>query len=151
MRVADRREAGTADFPRDPALTGALLALRITLGIFLLQWGIEKFVVPQNTVLIWQYFYGVNVAPALGYLFGAGEIAIALCLFLGIFRTLAYGAALALHTASVVVSWRQLIDPWADPAAHLFIAGVPVLGAFLALFLLRRHDRGVLDRADVRS
>ena len=35
------------------ALSRALLVLRITLGLFLLQWGVEKFVVPQNTVAIW--------------------------------------------------------------------------------------------------
>jgi putative oxidoreductase len=128
------------------ALRRALLALRLTLGLFLLQWGVEKFVVPQNTVAIWGYFYGLDVPQALGYLFGAAEVAIAACLFLGLFRTAAYGAALALHAVSVAVSWRQLLDPWGDPANHLFVAGVPVLGALVALFLLRRWDRGVLDR-----
>lgn len=127
------------------ALFRALLALRITLGVFLLQWGVEKFVVPQNTVAIWGYFYGLNVPQALGYLFGAAEIAIALCLFLGLFRTVAYGAALALHAVTVLVSWRQLLDPWGDPMNHLFIAGIPVLGALIALFLLRHWDRGVFD------
>jgi putative oxidoreductase len=129
------------------ALTGALLALRITLGLFLLQWGVEKFVVPQNTVAIWGYFYGLDVPQVLGYLFGAVEIAIAACLFLGLFRTVAYGGALALHAVTVLVSWRQLIDPWGDPVNHLFIAGVPVLGGLVALFLLRHSDRGILDRA----
>jgi putative oxidoreductase len=133
------------------ALRPALLALRITLGIFLLQWGVEKFVVPQSTVEIWGYFYGLNVPQALGYLFGAIEIAIAACLFLGVFRTPAYGAALALHAVTVVVSWRQLLDPWGDPMNHLFIASVPVLGALIALFLLRHFDRGVLDAGDQPS
>jgi uncharacterized membrane protein YphA (DoxX/SURF4 family) len=55
------------------ALSRALLVLRITLGLFLLQWGVEKFVVPQNTVAIWGYFYGLNVPQALGYVFGAVE------------------------------------------------------------------------------
>jgi putative oxidoreductase len=126
------------------ALPRALLALRVTLGVFLLQWGIEKFVVPQNTPAIWGYFYGLNVPQALAYLFGAVEIAIAACLFLGAFRTIAYGAALGLHAVTVIVSWRQLIDPWGDPMNHLFIASVPVLGALLALFLLRHWDRGVV-------
>jgi len=126
-------------------LQRALLVLRITLGIFLLQWGVEKFTVPQNTVAIWGYFYGLNVSATLGYVFGVVEIAIAACLFLGVFRTVAYGAAMALHAVSVLVSWRQLFDPWSDPVNHLFIAGVPVLGAFVALFLLRHWDRGVLD------
>lgn len=126
-------------------LRRALLVLRITLGMFLLQWGVEKFAVPQNTVAIWGYFYGLNVSATLGYVFGVVEIAIAACLVLGVFRTVAYGAAMALHTVSVLVSWRQLFDPWGDPVNHLFIAGVPVLGAFVALFLLRHWDRGILD------
>jgi putative oxidoreductase len=127
-------------------LPRALLALRLTLGLFLLQWGVEKFVMPQSTVAIWGYFYGINLPQVLGYVFGVVEIAIAACLFLGAFRTVAYGAALLLHAVTVVVSWRPLLDPWGDPIHHLFIASIPVLGALLALFLLRHWDRGVLDR-----
>jgi uncharacterized membrane protein YphA (DoxX/SURF4 family) len=129
------------------AASRALLVLRITLGLFLLQWGVEKFLVPENTVAIWGYFYGLDVSQTVGYLFGAVEIAIAVCMFLGLARTVAYGAAVVLHAISVVVSWRQLIDPWGDAANHLFIAGVPVLGALIALFLLRHWDRGILDRS----
>jgi putative oxidoreductase len=126
------------------ALSRALLVLRMTLGLFLLQWGMEKFVMPQNTVAIWGYFYGLNVPQTLGFAFGAVETALAGCLFLGLFRTAAYGAALGLHAVSVLVSWRQLLDPWGDPTNHLFIASVPVLGALIALFLLRHWDRGIL-------
>lgn len=133
--------------PLARALRPALLILRVTLGIFLLQWGVEKFVVPQSNVAIWGHFYGMSVSETLGYAFGAAEIAIALCLFLGLFRTIAYGAAAALHAVSVVVSWRYLLDPWGTEVNHLFIASVPVLGAFAALFLLRHWDRGILDRA----
>ena len=129
------------------ALAGALLALRVTLGLFLLQWGVEKFAVPQSNAAIWSHFYGIAIGPAVGYVFGAAEVAIALCLLLGLFRTVAYGAALALHAVTVLVSWRQLIQPWADPINHLFIASVPVLGALVALFLLRHWDRPAVGRA----
>jgi hypothetical protein len=80
------------------------LALRLTLGLFLLQWVVEKFVMPQSTAAVWGHYYGFDVSRTLGYLFGAVEVAIAGCLFLGVFRTVAYGAALALHTVSVLVS-----------------------------------------------
>jgi len=133
------------------SLPRALLALRITLGVFLLQWGVEKFVVPQNTVAIWGLFYGLNVPQALGYVFGAAEIAIAACLFLGLFRTVAYGAALALHAVTVLVSWRQLLNPWGADENHLFIASIPVLGALIALFLLRHWDRGIFDQREKSS
>lgn len=128
------------------ALFRALLALRITLGLFLLQWGVEKFVVPQSSIFIWSHFYGMEVSQTLGYIFGAAEIAIALCMIMGQFRTVIYGAALLLHAVTVLVTWRQLIDPWGDPINHLFAAGVPVLGGFLALFLLRHWDRSVLGK-----
>ena len=127
-------------------LATALLVLRVTLGVFLLQWGVEKFVVPDVNVFIWSHFYGLDVPQTLGYVFGAGEIAIAACLFLGVFRTVAYGAAVVLHAVSMAVIWRQLVDPWGDPVNHLFIAGIPVLGAMIALFLLRNHDRYVVGR-----
>jgi putative oxidoreductase len=110
------------------ALPRALLALRITLGLFLLQWGIEKFVVPQSGVAIWSHYYGLNISQVVGHLFGAVEIAIAGCLFLGIFRTAAYGAALALHAVTVLVSWRELLNPWGGPVNYLFIAGAPFEG-----------------------
>ncbi len=141
----------SADEKHRRSLTFALLALRFTLGVFLLQWGIEKFVVPSNTVAIWDYFYGFSIPATLGYLFGAAELALAACFFLGVFRTAAYGAAAALHFVSLLVSWRQLLDPWGEPANHLFIAGLPVLGAFVALFLLRHLDRGVFDRANAKA
>ncbi len=129
------------------ALTQALLALRITLAVFLLQWGVEKFVVPESTSAIWSHFYGLALPPIGGYLFGLIEIALAVCILLGLFRTVAYGAGVALHLVTVLVSWRQLLDPWGDPINHLFIAGLPVLGAFVALFLLRHWDQGLTVRA----
>jgi uncharacterized membrane protein YphA (DoxX/SURF4 family) len=142
----DMRRNQMPDEALSKALFRALLALRITLGLFLLQWGVEKFVVPQANIFIWSHFYGMDVSQALGYAFGAAEIAIALCMILGQFRTVVYGAALILHAVTVLVTWRQLIAPWGDPINHLFTAGVPVLGGFLALFLLRHWDRGVLDK-----
>ena len=97
-----------ADDALSTALFRALLALRITLGLFLLQWGVEKFVAPQSALAIWGHFYGV---------------------------TLPSSWAMCLHAVTVAVSWRQLLDPWVDPVNHLFIASIPVLGALLALFL----------------
>ena len=126
-------------------LRPALLILRITIGIFLLQWGVEKFVVPQSTVAIWGHFYGLNVSATLSYVFGVIEIVLAICLFLGLFRTIIYGAVAALHAVSVIVSWRYLLDPWGTEFNHLFIASVPVLGAMVALFLLRHWDRSAFE------
>ncbi len=121
-------------------LPRALLVLRVTLGIFLLQWGVEKFLVPASAEGIWQYFYGMTLPRIAAYLAGAAEIALALCLFLGLLRTVAYGAAMLFHAVTVLVTWRQLLDPWGTEVNHLFVAAVPVLGGFVTLFLLQKWD-----------
>jgi uncharacterized membrane protein YphA (DoxX/SURF4 family) len=129
----------------NPAI--GLLILRVGLAIFLFQWGVEKFVVPENTPGIWGYFYGIEVPQAAAYVFGACEIVLALCFLLGMFRTIAYAAGAALHAVSVVVTVPVMLQPFGDPVNHLFIAGVPVLGAFVALFLLRDLDTIGLSRS----
>ena len=122
----------------------ALLILRITLGIFLLQWGIEKFMVPDNTPAIWGHFYGIAVpASAADHFRNLRDRARDLL----VPRHLpdpAYLAAAILHGVTVLVPWKVLIDPWGTPMNHLFVASIPVLGGFIALFLMRRprHEAG---------
>lgn len=136
---------------RDPVATErwALAILRVSLGLFLLLWGIEKFVIPEVTVRIWQAFYGVGLAAALVPVVGALETGLAVAITVGVWRRVTYGLGLALHAVSVLSSWRQLIDPWGLRSGggpnHLFLAGVPVLAAFIALYLLRDRDTWTLD------
>lgn len=136
---------------RDPVVTErwALAVLRVSLGVFLLLWGVEKFVIPEVTVQIWGGFYGVGLAAALVPLVGALESALALAITVGLWRRATYGLGLLLHAVSVAATWRQLLDPWGLRSGgapnHLFLAGVPVLAAFLALYLLRDRDTWTLD------
>lgn len=142
---------------RGPAVTErwALAVVRVSLGVFLLLWGIEKFVIPDVTVRIWSGFYGVGLATGLVPLVGALESALALAITLGLWRRATYGLGLLLHAVSVLASWRQLIDPWGLRSGgspnHLFLAGVPVLAAFVALYLLRDRDTWTLDERLRRS
>ena len=121
----------------------ALLILRITLGAFLLIWGLEKFVLPEVTGKIAVGFYGVEIGATIIYVFGAVQIAIASALLLGLFPTISYGLGLALHTVTTLVTIPRIIDPWgliSGTPQHLFLAAIPVLGGFIALFLMRAQD-----------
>ncbi len=133
--------------PMDAAqrrIAGALLLLRLTLGGFLLQWGIEKFVNPKAAAGIADYFYGVSLSATLAYAHGVIEVAIAVALLLGFRRRLSYGLAGIGHGITVAVSYRQLLHPYTD-INHMFTASVPVLGGFILLYLLRDWDRYSLD------
>jgi putative oxidoreductase len=117
----------------------ALLILRVSLGIFLLQWGIEKLVIPESAIRIGRHFYGVGLSGAAVGVSGTAETLLALGLLLGIYRGWTYGIAVVVHAASVIATWRQLLHPFTGHN-HLYIAGVPVLAAFVLLYMLREWD-----------
>jgi putative oxidoreductase len=129
--------------------TRALLVLRITLAIFLFQWGVEKFVLPTNTPMIWGYFYGITIPEWTAYVFGTIEVLLAVCYVFGLFPAIAYALGVIIHTITVLVSWKALLNPWADPSSHLFVASIPVLGAFVALYLLRAWDAPMFARRPI--
>ena len=117
----------------------ALLILRLSLGVFLLQWSVEKIVVPEAAIRVAQHSYGV--APTVGttIIAGVAEALLAVALLVGIWRRWSYGLAILVHAVSVVSTWRQLLNPYAG-TNHLFIAGVPVLAALVLVYLLREWD-----------
>jgi hypothetical protein len=127
----------------------ALAILRLSLGGFLLVWAAEKFAIPQTTVAIWDAFYRIPIGAAIPYVAGVAELLLAGAIMAGLWRTASYGLGLAVHGISVASTWKQLIDPWGlylfDRPQHLFLAGVPVLAAFVVLFLLRDADIWTVD------
>lgn len=127
--------------PVSPAklpLRPALFVLRLSLGGFLLLWGIDKLLEPFATMITFRSFYQLGLNSTFAYAFGIAEISLALCIIAGLYKTLSYGLGLLLHTTSVVVTHRQWLDPFGEN--HLFIAALPVLGAFFVLFMLRYAD-----------
>ncbi len=121
----------------------ALAILRAGLGVFLLVWGLEKFVIPAQSVAIYGYFYGIPASEALAYGLGSLELLLALAIVAGAFRRLSYGIGLLVHFATTVATSRLIVDPWgliSGEPQHLYFAAVPVLAAFIALYLLRDLD-----------
>jgi len=119
----------------------ALLALRLSLGIFMLQWAVEKFVVPGTTQAIIRNFYGFDVAGFIPYVIGTVQVVLALAFLAGFRPRITYTIMLAMHSITTLVTIPRLLSPWNPVSNHLFIAGVPVLAGFFALWLLRDFDR----------
>lgn len=119
-------------------LAVALLVLRVGLGGFLLLWSIDKLVAPEATVVIYQFFYHVRITADIAYILGALELLLSLAIMAGFLKTYSYGLGLLVHGSSTLATYQQLLHPFGTH--HLFIAAIPVLAAFVALFLLRRQD-----------
>ena len=118
----------------------ALFTLRLTLAIFFAVWALEKFLKPETTVAIWKAFYLVESLPLeASYVIGVIQGVAVLCFLLGIAKTWSYGFFLLIHTVGTFLTYEKLLDPYTG-VNHLFVAAIPVTGALLALFLLRKED-----------
>lgn len=120
-----------------------LFLLRLTGGLFLLQWGVEKLVVPEVTGKIFAHFYKTSLPISMTPVLGILEVLVALAVITGFQKRVSYGLAFLIHFASVVATWKQLIDPYGllwGGNNHLFMTGVPVLAGFFVLYRLRDYD-----------
>src|SRR5260370_9828747 len=142
--ASDRTDRLSSNNASDAA---GLLILRFFLGIFLMQWSIEKLILPASALRISQSFYNISLPPSAPYFIGAAELVLSLALLFGVFRTARYGLALAGHTVPVIVSCRHLLDPYglAKTGNHLWIATWPTFGGFVALFMMRYSDIYTFD------
>lgn len=119
-------------------LAVSLFILRIALAVFLLLFGIDKLVATETTIEVFAHFYGLSISAPVAYVAGVLEILLSLAMLAGLWKTITYGLGLLLHAISTLATYEQLLSPFGEN--HLFIAGIPALAAFVALFLLRRHD-----------
>lgn len=117
----------------------ALFLLRVGLGFFLLLWSCDKFAEPDTTITIFQIFYKIPISTPAAYVVGGVEALVSILIIAGAWRSYTYAIGLALHTISTIASWRQLTSPFSQ-GHHLFVAAIPVLTAFIALYLLRNRD-----------
>jgi uncharacterized membrane protein YphA (DoxX/SURF4 family) len=67
----------------DRRIPAALLVLRFFLAIFLLQWSIEKLILPDAAARIANNFYGVRLAVPASYALGVAELILSLGLLVG--------------------------------------------------------------------
>ena len=124
---------------RAEPLQVALLVLRVSLAAFFLIWSVEKILAPELALRVFQTFYFSSPSTEILIALGVLQTAIVLAFLAGLFKTWTYGLLLAMHAVSTASSWERLLNPY-EPPNHLFWAAIPVLGALLALFLLRRRD-----------
>jgi hypothetical protein len=130
-----------ATHPEDRALEGALLSLRIGLAILFLVWALDKLLNVGHAQAVFAGFYGQADLPvAIPYALGALQLLLVLAFTAGAMKTLTYGALLLMHLATTIVSLKLHLDPFGSPNI-LFWANWPILGALIALFILRHRDR----------
>lgn len=131
----------------------AIFSLRIGLGLFLLVWGLMKFV--KTDFLInkaYAKFWGFlgTLSPTILFVIGTIQIVAALMLIVGWKTTLAAWAGGIMHLGTVLVTLNKIFAPFTivegAPPNFFFFTAVPVLFAFLALILLGRSGAYAMEK-----
>lgn len=108
--------------------------------ILMVVWAGLKLVQPERYVGIYQAFYGAEFGTSVVYVIGIVQVAFLLAYLLGTFKTITTGAVMLMNLASLVVSLPKMLPTGGSDPNLLFVASVPVFGASLAHFLMRKQD-----------
>ena len=129
------------------ASTGyALLALRLSLALFMLMWAVFKVTTPASYgssdggAGIFGSFYGVSLGQSVVYAVGLAQIVFLLAFAVGIAKFITTGGVMLMNLATLAVSLPSISTSLGGDGNLLFAASFPVFGASLALFLMRDHD-----------
>lgn len=129
---------------------GALLALRVSIALLVLLWGLDKILDPEHALRVSDNFYlGLLSLPALMPWFGVAQVAVALLAMLGLFRLWVDPIILVINLGSLAGVWRSILDPWGwflDGTNVLFFPSLIVAAGCLVIIAFQDQERWVLDR-----
>lgn len=126
------------------------LLLRVSVGLLIVLWGIDKIVDPAHGLAVSDRFYGgLLTMPALMPIFGGVQTLVGLLFVVGFQRRVVDPVVLLLNTATMVGVWRSILDPWGwymEGTNVLFFPSLIVFAASLLLLVIRNEETLVLDQ-----
>jgi putative oxidoreductase len=127
----------------------SMLVLRISLGLLMLIWGVDKLVNVEHGMLVSERFYlGAFSVPALLQAFGVAQMALGALIVLGLFGRYLYPVLVVITGVTLLAVWRSIIDPWGwylEGANALFFPSLVIFAGALVLIGFREFDVYSLD------
>jgi uncharacterized membrane protein YphA (DoxX/SURF4 family) len=128
--------------------TRSLLLLRVSLGLLMLIWGVDKLVNVKHGLTVSKHFYfGAFDSAVLLQAFGVAQMALGVLILLGVARRVVYPALLAITGATLLGVWRSVVDPWGwwlEGANVLFYPSLIIFAGSLVLWAFADEDRLVV-------
>ena len=128
----------------------SLLLLRVSTGLYLALWGIDKLIDPEHAVNLSNRFYGgLMSSQTLNYGVGLIEIAIGLLVMLGLFRGISYLGQIAFYLIGIVPIIGYILDPFGmylvENGRLTWFPSTTLLFASLLIITFKAEDKLSLD------
>ncbi len=128
----------------------SMLALRVSISLLVLLWGVDKIIDPEHAIQVSDSFYlGLLSLPNLMPVLGAAQVAVALLALVGLFRVWVDPVILLINLGSMLGVWRSIVDPWGwflEGTNVLFFPSLIIAAGCLVLIAFRDQETLVLDR-----
>lgn len=123
----------------------SLLLLRISMGLFLALWGVDKIMAVEGATGIFERFYLFDPGAVAVRALGALEVGLGIVLISGRWALTAAWTALIVNLIPTLASWRQILDPWGlfgltRGGTHLFLASIVVIAVSIVLVIEVRRS-----------
>ena len=129
--------------------SASLVLLRVSLGILMLLWGLDKLVDVDHSVAVAQGFYLDAFAVAgLQRVLGVLQIVLSLLVVVGVARRYAYPVLLVVAGITLLGVWKSIVDPWGwylQGTNVLFFPSLIIFAGALVLMAFRDDDSIALD------
>ncbi|MBA3645866.1 MAG: DoxX family membrane protein [Gemmatimonadaceae bacterium] len=126
----------------------ALLFLRLSLGLLMLVWGVDKLANPTHGLAVADKFYfGLFGVRALMPVLGIVQLLLGLLVILGVARRYVYVALAGVTLVTLIGVWRSVLDPWGwylGRTNALFFPSLIIFAGVLVLLAFRDEDKLVL-------
>lgn len=122
----------------------SLLLLRISIGLLMVWWGLDKLVNVEHAVGVSDSFYlGLFSAPAVLMPFGVFQTLLGALIVVGLARAWLYPVLLAITGVNVLAVWNSILDPWGwvlEGTSAMLYPSLIILAGSLVLFAWRDQD-----------
>ncbi|MDT8341180.1 MAG: hypothetical protein RQ751_06680 [Longimicrobiales bacterium] len=133
----------------------SLFLLRLSIGLLVFWWGLDKVVAPDHAIGVSNRFYGGMLShPGLVPILGLAQVVIAGAFVVGFKRGIVDWVVTVLNAGSMLAVWRSVVDPFGhflEGTNALFFPSLSVFAGCLVLIAFHQEEGVVLDhrgRAD---
>ncbi|WP_424947530.1 DoxX family protein [Candidatus Spongiihabitans sp.] len=127
----------------------SLAFLRVSLGILMIFWGLDKLVNAAHSLWVANNYYLSLFATAeLQHILGVIQIVLGLLVVAGLGRRYAYPVLLVVTGITLLSVWKSIIDPWGwylEGAKVLYHPSLIIFAGACVLLAFRADDTVALD------